>query len=272
VLCKSKPVPKAIPKAEAEVKVKDLLGLPPVVVDPRTGSGEFAPLLRRRGLPVAKQTLDCGDFAFTGLGRDKDTVMIGIERKKLGDLLQCIEDGRFAGRQLPKLKNTYAVTWVVIEGAYRADPKTGLLQTPVGHGKWRDYSFGAIKMASAVANWKIDMQVKAGLIVERTWNEEETADLVATIYKWWNLKGGWEGHRAHLAVNKSLVDGDVFQTLKRRGQFAAVLPGLGSVGCRKAQGHFKSIQAMVEAPISEWRKILGVVDAVKVHRSIREEE
>jgi ERCC4-type nuclease len=135
-------------------------------------------------------------------------------------------------------------------------------------------------MASAISTWKTTMQVKAGILIERTWNDEETADLIAGIYKWWNLGKGWDQHRAHLAVNKSmtdptgqsLVDNDIFRVLTRRGEFAAVLPGVGAIGCRKAQKNFKSIFEMANAPISRWREIVGVVDAVKIHRAIREEE
>ena len=248
------------------------LGLPVLSVDPRTGSGELLSLIKRRGVPAKHATLPAADFAFSGLGPGGQAVRVGIERKKLSDVLTCIQDGRFAGHQLPLLLEHYDVRWLVVEGSWRAEPRTGLLQVPAGKGGWVRLDRGGVKLVSALDNWLFDMIHKAGVLYWHTWGDEETADFVARQYHWWCLGKGWESHKAHLALHK-FVDASVWERqLGQVGRTAASLPGVGGDKARKIQEHFKTVKAMVNAPISEWRKVLGVADTLRVRKALAEVE
>lgn len=248
------------------------LGLPPLLVDPRTGSGELLGCCKRRGAPARHQQLPAADFAFTGLGPEKSAVRVGIERKKLSDVLQCIQDGRFAGHQLPLLLEHYDVRWLVVEGSWRAEPKTGLLQVPAGRGGWVRLDRGGVKLVAALDNWLFDMIHKAGVYFWRTWNDEETADFVVRQYNWWCLGKGWEGHKAHLAIHQA-VDVSIWEKqLTQVGKTAASLPGIGADKARKLQAEFKSVRALVNAPVSRLRKVLGVADTIKLVDAMTKEE
>lgn len=249
------------------------LGLPLLRVDPRTGSGEMLKPLKRRGVPAVSEQLPAADFAFVGLGKGGREVRVGIERKKLSDVLQCIQDGRFAGHQLPLLLANYDVVWLVVEGSWRGDPKTGLLQIPGGKAGWQDWSRGGVRLLSALNNWLRDMTHKAGVLYWRSWNDDETADFIVGEYNWWCLSKGWEGHKAHLALHKA-IDENIWEgQLGKVGRVAAAIDGIGSGKARKLQRHFPSPRKLVNAPISELRKAgLGAADVVKVQQFLSEEE
>lgn len=248
------------------------LGLPPLHVDPRTGSGELLGACKRRGAPARYFQLPAADFAFVGVGPERGAVRVGIERKKLSDVLTCIQDGRFAGHQLPLLLEHYDVRWLVVEGSWRAEPKTGILQVPTGRGGWTRLDRGGVKLVAALDNWLFDMIHKAGLLYWRTWNDEETCDFVVRQYNWWCLGKGWEGHKAHLALHK-MVDTSIWEKqLTQTGRTAASFPGIGADKARKLQAAFKSPRALVNAPVSQLRKVLGVADTVKLLDAITKEE
>ena len=84
-----------------------------VSVDDRMGSGEVAPILRGLHVPVKVERMDSADFAFEGNG-PKGRCLVGIERKKVKELIQSIESGRFEGEQLPKMVKTQQ-DWLTLE-------------------------------------------------------------------------------------------------------------------------------------------------------------
>lgn len=84
--------------------------------------------------------LDAGDVAFWGNGFEDEPWFIGIEYKQVGDLVDCIKNGRFAGTQLPEMVKLYNVCILLIEGACQPDYKS-----PVGDNDfrlWRPFGGG----------------------------------------------------------------------------------------------------------------------------------
>jgi ERCC4-type nuclease len=103
-----------------------------ILVDYRKGGGKTdAPQiivdhLAKLGVKAEKADLQFGDFAFEGNGPD-GTISIGVERKTLHDLLNCIDDARYAGHQRVGMKQMYTISYLLVEGHWRAHDPSGIL-------------------------------------------------------------------------------------------------------------------------------------------------
>jgi ERCC4-type nuclease len=231
-----------------------------ITVDDRAGSIDLAPPLRARGLPVQVSRLEYGDVRFVGNGPDGVPYLVGIEHKQLSDILKCITDGRFAGHQLPGLVESYNVIYLYIEGVYRNDQRTGILQVPGRNGVWRSASVGTRQFTfRELDNYLNTIELKGGVHVVRTYNQAETADKISNVYKWWTAKE-WEEHRAHLAFDEAAETcrraALVRPNLVRR--IASELPGIGwekSIAVARA---FATPIDLVAADVEEWEAIPGI--------------
>jgi len=88
-------------------------------IDPRAGS---KPLLNKFPGECEESVLEFGDIAFFGNGPEDSPVWyIGIEYKKLDDVVACIKSGRFTGTQLPGMMRLYDVSFLLIEGIPKSD-------------------------------------------------------------------------------------------------------------------------------------------------------
>lgn len=211
-----------------------------ILVDTQHGaghSGDLAPALRRLVVPqslVEEVHIEYGDVAFAGNGSAGRIVRIGVEIKKVGDVLRCIEDGRFAGSggQLEGLHRDYDVCWLLIEEDLRPDPSTGVLmrrlvQSTVsgrigssarrgqrsrnqGAGvRWVPALFGAKRSMKYgdLMEWLTSIQILSQaqygkpLYVWRTADQAETARWVYAQYIWWQKK--WEAHKSLSTFNSA---------------------------------------------------------------------
>lgn len=226
-------------------------------VDSRVGSFDLAPVLKGLGAQVELTTLEFGDCAFCGNGPEGRPVQVGIELKKLNDMLSCITSGRFSGHQLPGLVQNYDRIWLVIEGIYRANPRDGILETRKG-GDWRAVELGSRRWQYRdLESFLTTIEVRGGVHIRRTGNREDTARIVAGLYSWWTA-GEFEDHRSHLALNHATRDVALLTrpTLVRR--VAAELPGIGFEKSGMIAGHFDCVKDMVNAEEHEWTTLPGI--------------
>lgn len=175
-----------------------------ILVDERTGSADLIGHLRHWHVPCEMGRLEYGDACFVGNGpAGPNTVACGIEIKKVHDALNCMEDGRFAGHQLPGLVGTYERIWLVVEGWYRPDFTTGLLLAP-GERR-RELAMGTRRfMYRDLDNWLSTMEIRANIRVRRVGDRVETARMVADLYGWWQKD--WSDHTSHLALHDERPD------------------------------------------------------------------
>lgn len=228
-----------------------------ILVDDRAGSKE---LFRYLNQDLAILTrLEFGDLMFGGNGPGGQTVSIGIEHKTIGDLLSCIDNGRFAGTQLPGLLHEYEYVYLMVEGIWRGDPESGVLQG-WHKGKWTSIQYGKRAWTyHEVESWLNTMSVICGVIVIRTSTKQESAQAVQSLYGWWGKK--WANHKSHMAADRSghRSKKDVVLTpVSRMRQIAMDLPGIGWGRSAAVEAHFPNIRAMVNADVKEWMKIDGI--------------
>jgi ERCC4-type nuclease len=243
-----------------------------VLVDNRIGSKDLIPHLEHWQIPCQLSTLEYGDAAFVGCGPTEDGgMLIGVEIKAVSDALQCMDDGRFAGHQLPGLVQTYGRVWLVVEGAYSVQQSSarltmvrqGARSKLAGHGD-RKHNY------SGLTNWLTTMEECGGVRVRQTVNRAETAAFIGCLYHWWSKP--YDRHHAHQAIHKSAQPSGMVLTkpsLLRR--IASELPGIGWTRSGAVAQHFQTVERMMAASELEWMEVEGVGKTVakSVFESLR---
>ena len=223
---------------------------PPMLIDRRAGSAELLLPMQAREVPVELCTLRFGDAAIVGNG-EFGPVMIGVERKKIRDLLQSLTSGRLSGHQLPGLVDEYAHRWLLVEGAYR-ESRDGMIEVPRGHGKpWELIRF----KHAALEAYLVTLTMRGGLHVQRTYSQDETASWLAVLWKWWTGKA-WAEHRSHLALHQA-PDIGLWDKPTLVQRWAAELPGIDSKSAIVAQ-YFRTPLELAVAGEREWQTIPGI--------------
>ena len=252
-----------------------------ILIDPRIGTAsphiaDLQPYFAAIGVPCQMESLTAGDLAFTGNGPD-GLATIGIERKRLLDLISCIHSGRLAATQIPEMAQIYDHMYLVIEGYWRTDPETGILQTPGGaamaataahgagnhghggHGNgrsWRDITVGGRRMATADMDaflWSIE--TIAGVRLRWSSGPEPTVRQIATIYRQWQKP--WEAHKS-FHVFQSLQTGGSLTRPSFARRVAKELPGIGWERSKAVAEHFGTVEAMVLADPADWQQVEGI--------------
>lgn len=241
-----------------------------MVIDDRTGSGDLAPLLKRRGVEVELGRLEFGDVSILGNGPEGCPTAIGIEVKRTLDALACMCDGRFAAHQLPGLVSSFPYRYLLVEGRYRADMHSGVLQVMNMRGQWVTAAIGQRQfMYSDFNRWLITMEVKGGIRIVRTYDRNETVQWLSDCYHWWTDKE-FDQHRSHLATHDDDTGRSrlVAPSLVRR--VAKELPGIGAERSSAVSTSFPTVLDLALADEREWAAIEGIgkITARKIRRAI----
>ena len=221
-----------------------------ILIDSREGSVEMSHLIADSIIV----TLEFGDASFMGTGPDGD-VSIGIERKKISDLMNSIATGRLSGHQLPGLLTEYDKVYIIVEGVWRGNPATDIVESNRGRN-WVDITHGRKFRASDIWSFLTTLE-NTGVIVRTTRNMTETCAMISNLERWWTKE--WGRHRSHLALHKGTPTALLATSppsLIRR--IAAELPHIGFDRGRLVEQHFGSVAEMVNASMEEWEKIRGI--------------
>jgi ERCC4-type nuclease len=226
-----------------------------LLIDRRTGSGETQLAFEAAGMKTAMETLEFGDYMFEGNGPES-TVAIGIERKKIGDLVDCIKEGRFEGRQLKGMQDFYQYRYLLVEGLWKASPD-GYLKI------WRRGEFKETRMVYAAVIGLIEkLQTRFGWHYIRTGDVTETVQAVCAIYRKWQKP--WEVEVDDVYYTPALVGFDLEDPFLAT-KTAALIQGIGKKKARNVGRHFRSVAKMVAADADEWMLIDGIWRNVAEH-------
>lgn len=247
-----------------------------IQIDPRAGSSQFGPLLRRLGMEVDMVQMAYGDVSFTGLTTDGMPCSYGLELKSVADALACLTSGRFAGHQLPGLMNCFDHVWLLIYGQWRARVPDGVLEElRRGHGGghyWAPAGGGQrLMMYRDFESWLLTCQIAGGLRVHRARDVEEAAQFIKLLYNW-SQKEEHASHKIifsgkHLWQDQALM---VKPTLARR--VAAELPSIGVKRSADVARVFHTLEEMVEAEPKDWMKVPGIGRGIaqKIYKAIHQ--
>jgi ERCC4-type nuclease len=238
-----------------------------MLIDYRCGSGvnqrgepDLPKFLEPHRIPIdATVTLPAGDVAFLGNGPDGTHVTVGIEVKKLHDVLTCVQDGRFA-QQLIKLHDPgtgFQYRWLCVEGLWKPDPQTGVMQVPRRNG-WEDMTLGYRRfMYRELDAWLITQTVCGGVFLARTGNRVETAQFLADLYRWWTSEE-YEDHRSHLALPTIRPDYAQLRKPSETRLMYAQLPNIGWEKSKSIEAAFPSMESLVAATPKELQVAPGI--------------
>jgi ERCC4-type nuclease len=237
-----------------------------ISIDDRIGSKD---LLKYFPKGEAKLTrLQYADAAFMGKN-SQGVLAVGVERKKLEDLLSSMQTGRLAGSQLIGLTSSYDVVYLIIEGLWRVGAD-GVLEKLKGRKKryWRPVILGKRKyMARELDSFLNTLQLKVGVLVRESGTARHTAMIIRNLYGWYQK----DDHISHLAIHKNRFrDEDVLLTrppLIRR--IAAELDGVGWKRSLAVAKRFDSVAELARAREAEWLEIPGIGKTI-AKRVVRE--
>jgi hypothetical protein len=171
------------------------------------------PLLRYN-LPVSVTELEFGDAMWEGKGPGGQTVLVGVERKRLSDLIKCMQDRRLSGFQLPGLNRTYAFVTLLVEEMWRPGPGGeievyGWVHAEKKHG-WKPFYTVGPERERVSVNYRQVITYLHSLSLRaittygepwrviRTGTAAGTAAEYAALYHMWQKP--WDEHKAHEAV------------------------------------------------------------------------
>lgn len=220
-----------------------------VLVDDREGSKKLIEPLKRIGLPVESTRLEYGDIGFVGRGANGASLSIGVEYKQVGELITSIRDGRFAGGQLPGMRNQYDHAWLLVEGQWRSN-ESGQMTTY--QGRYRGWQAFHGKM-SAVEFEKhlLTFELCGGVSVRFTNSQQDTVRFLLALYRWWTSKD-LDEHSSHIAVHTphTMVPLSDFRQAVYR------FPGIGIKTSWAVEQHFNGcLRDAVNASVEEWADI-----------------
>jgi ERCC4-type nuclease len=249
-------------------------------VDPRSGSKELVRPLSKAGLPVDASTqLEAGDLFFVGRGDKGAATTIGIEHKKVADLIASLRTGRLQGVQLPGMRAAeagatplYDYAYLMVEGEITWNEQ-GKLTRRVGARAFREMAGGMT--ISELQKRILVMSLCAGLMPIFTSSQKDSVQWIVSLYRTWtdcNL----DEHKSHLALYQP-------PTLTPLSQFRktiSTLPGVGLRVSKEAERLFGgSIRTAVNADIETWAALttkdekgksrrLGLSTAIKIAEAI----
>lgn len=244
-----------------------------ILIDPRAGSGQaerggdLLPYVQALKVKAEKSMLPFGDAAFEGNG-SKGRIAVGVERKRMSDILNCIDDARYAAHQKPGLKQLYQFNILIIEGVWKPDSATGYLMECVSSLTWRPYRYRSqMTRYSKLFRYLLSVQL-SGTPVIITRDIEHTAFNIVEMYHYFQKK--WEDHTSLLEVQKiAIPDLNNRPSLVRR--WASDLDGIGVKMSQDAERLFKSGYALATSDEKAWLgiKSVGVATAQSIVRQIQ---
>lgn len=241
-----------------------------ILCDSRIGSKEIAPLIKKFGVQVELMTLEFADFVMDGNG-PHGPMPVAIERKTLGDMLQCIDDSRYAGHQRPGMAKLYkgGAIYLLLEGEWMANHTSGLLME-AHKGQWHYCRPGGrTVLYSKLYRYLLSIQM-VGVTVIHGRNPTDSAYNICELFHYWQKK--WDDHTAmkemhKLPIPQMVLDGDV--PLVRK--WAASINSVGLKLSERAARKFKTPIALAQADELDWVTVdgVGVERAKKIVREVR---
>jgi ERCC4-type nuclease len=225
-----------------------------VKIDTRAGSEELIPLMKNLGVQVSPEILAAGDVEILANGPG-GPIMVGVEYKKLGDLIQSMRSGRFAD-QLRKMKEAFTISWLLIEGTISGfRPGSQVYISTKGK---RPFPVPGNVTYHEIISWAMTMCMQGGVLVWRTNSQEETAAWLRSLYLWCTAKE-WDAHTAMLDFYQPPpIGSSPFKGPTLCQKWARDLPGIGSDKAVKVAKHFKVARALANATVEEWREVKWV--------------
>jgi len=221
-------------------------------------------------------SLPHGDFMFYGVWTGGTGIRICGDRKKLGDLIKCLNDGRHIQQIQSANEAGFDFQFLLTEGIWRPSPDTGLIQVRKGKS-WEDFipntEFHLLEAYINQLSWY------GGITHLHASSPRETVAKVVSLYLMFQ-----KAPEDHDTLKKIYTEAPPSPGRNRPGaallsrrpslclRIAKELPDIGWKRGHAVDAHFKgSVRGMVNASVSEWTEIdgIGMKTAKKVSEEMR---
>lgn len=166
-----------------------------LLVDRATGSNELCDKLVALGLPAELEGLKFGDIAFVGRGEGGVPVAVGIEYKKLGELVTSLRTKRFQGHQLTGMSRMYDRRYLLVEGIFHHD---SMGRPTFARGKTSRPIPGASN-AVVLEQELLNIATRGGCPVIMRATQRDALRWVQACFRYWTDKD-LDEHKSHLAM------------------------------------------------------------------------
>ena len=205
------------------------------------------------------------DFAFWGVGPNRSSISIGIERKRLDahstDLIDSLITTKRLIQQIRDARQVHRVIYLIGEGRWRPGVD-GLVEIPLG----RTWAPVIPSIAYAHLDKSLSsLEIVEGIIYRRAEGPKETAQIVIDLYNWWQTAP--EEHQTSRVFSDSVPLVGKMSLLRR---IAKELPDVGFELSERVAQEFSSVQELVNAEERRWLRIKGIgrVMASRIVRAI----
>lgn len=225
-----------------------------ILVDTAIGSKELKSLIIGNGVKCDAVPLQFGDAAFEGNG-DDGTIGIGVERKRLHDMLNCIDDSRYSAHQRVGMAKMYRKSILMLEGHWKAREDGILMEGFDGGTKWTPCKYRSQSvMYSKLYRYLLSIAL-SGVIITYTRDINHTAFNICEIFHYFQKQ--WRNHTSLLEVQKLNIPAlSGKPTLTRR--WASDLEGVGVKFSIEAERMFKTPINLAHSDETEWLRIPGI--------------
>jgi len=214
------------------------------------------------GLPVEETTLDFGDVMFEGRGEKGESVLVGIEFKKLEELVQAVRTERLQGYQLIGMRDTYKFGYLMYEGELLYD-KAGSLQ------QWKKGRFGKKYRVPMPGQMTVNELLKrvnvlhlcGGLTPIPTLDRNHTLQAILALYRTFTDKD-LDKHKSHIAA----YEAPPIRPINGLRRTLKTFPDIGMKASLAAQLKFGTLIDAVNATVEEWASLEVVDDKGKPRR------
>lgn len=241
-----------------------------ILIDARVGSKELLPYIQRIGVKAEISHLEYGDAAFEGNG-PHGRIGVGVERKTMGDILNCIDDSRYAAHQRPGMLAMYDVNILMVEGVWKPDTQSGYLMECIATLTWRPFRYRQqMTRYSKLFRYLLSVQL-AGTIVIITRDMEHTAFNICECFSYFSKK--WEDHTSLLETQKLNMPSLTGRPSLVR-KWASDLEGVGVKYSMEAEKIFRTPYELAQSDERDWLSIpgIGVKTAQSIVKQIHEKE
>jgi ERCC4-type nuclease len=231
-----------------------------ILVDPRAGSEELVTPLRKMGVEIDDtHRLPFGDLVWDGRGEKGKSVSIGVEFKKLEELVAALRSERLQGYQMRGMRPVFDHSYLLIEGELLYD-RAGALQQR--RGKKKLVPLPGQMSVSELFKRVFVLHLCGGLNPIWTVCREDTLQAILALYRTWTDKD-LDQHKSHIAMYEAppLIPISEFRRTVR------TLPGIGMRASLAVEEHFKgNLWRASAASVEEWASIAVVGDGGKTKR------
>ena len=188
-----------------------------------------------------------GDVVFQGKADGKN-VKVCVERKKMRDLVNCINDGRHLQQVRQAYEAGFDYYTLVLEALWR-ETKDGDTEYRSGK-KWIRTGMPW----SRIQAYLTELHYLMGVRVVYSNNRKETIQSIKALYKFFQT----EEHDSLKRFYVAPVDGMLLQQPSLVRRVAKELPGIGWERSLAVEAKWDSVRDMVNAPVEEWLKLDGI--------------